>query len=175
MACCVLHNFLRDDAINMYPCHDDTTAQEKQNRGCDGTALMSLQPPLGHNYTRSAAATRDLYCDYFASVHGATPWQQKSAGPRHYVPFICWDDRQWASCTADVYPSQMAARRVQYDARFKRSAILMAEEIGNSAAARRLDVAESTIRGWRLQREALFKREPGRKASVDLVVAVTQN
>lgn len=39
----------------------------------------------------------------------------------------------------------------------------MAEEIGNSAAARRLDVAESTIRGWRLQREALFKCEPGRK------------
>ncbi|KAH7961330.1 hypothetical protein HPB52_007935 [Rhipicephalus sanguineus] len=47
-------------------------------------------------------------------------------------------------------PEQMAARRVQYDARFKRSAILMAEEIGNSAAVRRLDVAESTIRGWRL-------------------------
>ncbi|KAH7942753.1 hypothetical protein HPB52_000749 [Rhipicephalus sanguineus] len=57
----------------------------------------------------------------------------------------------------------MAARRVQYDANFKRSAILMAEEIWNSAAARRLDVAESTIRGWRLQREALFKSEPGRK------------
>ncbi|KAH7946499.1 hypothetical protein HPB52_000251 [Rhipicephalus sanguineus] len=57
----------------------------------------------------------------------------------------------------------MAARRVQYDAHFKRSAILIAEEIGNSAAARRLDVAESTICEWRLQREALFKSEPGRK------------
>lgn len=57
----------------------------------------------------------------------------------------------------------MATRRAQYDARFKRNAILVAEEIGNSAAARRLDVSESTIRGWRLQREALFKCEPGRK------------
>ncbi|KAH8018787.1 hypothetical protein HPB51_012177 [Rhipicephalus microplus] len=57
----------------------------------------------------------------------------------------------------------MAARQVQYDARFKRSAILMAEEIENSAVARRLDVVETTIRGWRLQREALFKSEPGRQ------------
>lgn len=57
----------------------------------------------------------------------------------------------------------MAACRAQYDARFKRRAILLAEEIGNSAAARTLDVNESTIRGWRLQRERLFMCEPGRK------------
>ncbi|KAH7935651.1 hypothetical protein HPB52_011178 [Rhipicephalus sanguineus] len=82
MACCVLHNFLRDDAIYMSQCYDDVTAQEQEKSGCDGTALMSLQPPVGHNYTRSAAATRDLYCDYFVSVHGAIPWQQKHAGVR---------------------------------------------------------------------------------------------
>ncbi|XP_042150472.1 uncharacterized protein LOC121838345 [Ixodes scapularis] len=57
----------------------------------------------------------------------------------------------------------MATRRAQYDARFKKSAIMMAEQIGNSAAAQRVDVTESTIRGWRLQREVLFKCEPGRK------------
>ncbi|KAL1474224.1 hypothetical protein MTO96_038144 [Rhipicephalus appendiculatus] len=79
MACCVLHNFLLDDAIYMSQCHDDI---EQENRGCDGTALISLQPPVGHNYTRAAAATRDLYCDYFVSVHVAIPWQQKRAGVR---------------------------------------------------------------------------------------------
>ncbi|KAM7311262.1 serine/threonine-protein phosphatase Pgam5, mitochondrial isoform X1, partial [Ixodes scapularis] len=59
----------------------------------------------------------------------------------------------------------MAACRAQYDARFKRRAILLAEDIGNPAAARNLDVNESTIRGWRLQRERLFMCAPGRKGS----------
>lgn len=75
-------------------------------------------------------------------------------------------------CFRDFELEQMATRRAQYDARFKRSAIVVAEEIGTSAAARRLDVRESTICGWRLQREALFKCEPGRIASADLVVAI---
>lgn len=57
----------------------------------------------------------------------------------------------------------MAVRLVQYDARFRRSAILMAEKIGNSATARRQDVAEATIRGWRFQCEVLLKSEPGQK------------
>ncbi|KAL1437654.1 hypothetical protein MTO96_048735 [Rhipicephalus appendiculatus] len=65
MACCVLHNFLRDDAIYMSQCHDDI---EQENRGCDGTALISLQSTCWPQLHLSAAATRDLYCDYFGVV-----------------------------------------------------------------------------------------------------------
>lgn len=85
MACCVLHNFLRDDVIYMSQCHDYIPTEEHENRGWNGTALLSLQQPVGHSYTSSVGAMRDLYCNYFVSVHGAIPWQQKRAGVRQWL------------------------------------------------------------------------------------------
>uniref|UniRef100_A0A1E1X1Z9 HTH CENPB-type domain-containing protein n=1 Tax=Amblyomma aureolatum TaxID=187763 RepID=A0A1E1X1Z9_9ACAR len=57
----------------------------------------------------------------------------------------------------------MACSRAQYTAGFKRNAILLAEKVGNSAAARSLDINESTIRGWRKHRQELFNCNSQRK------------
>lgn len=55
-------------------------------------------------------------------------------------------------------------KRTQYDASFKKKAILLSEDVGNSCAARRLGVNESTIRGWRKNRDRIFRAAPTRKA-----------
>lgn len=75
--------------------------------------------------------------------------------------------------TPSLAPLAMATCRAQYNSHFKRCVVLMAEEIGNSAAARRLDVNESTIRGWLLQREPLARANPAEKVSVVLSTAAT--
>lgn len=55
-------------------------------------------------------------------------------------------------------------KRNQYTAAFKKQAILLAENRGNSSAARHLGVTESTIRGWMKFRERIFQAAPTRKA-----------
>lgn len=57
----------------------------------------------------------------------------------------------------------MARSRTQYTASFKRSAILLAEKVGNSVATRSLDINESTIRGWRKLRQEWFNCNSHRK------------
>jgi transposase-like protein len=47
-------------------------------------------------------------------------------------------------------------KRVQYDADYKRNAILYAEESGNRAAARHLNISESVVRRWRKDRDFIF-------------------
>lgn len=54
-----------------------------------------------------------------------------------------------------IMPS--TSRRVQYDAKFKRQVILVAEKYGNRDAGRRFSVSEANVRRWRSQRGALFK------------------
>uniref|UniRef100_A0A6G5A202 Putative secreted protein n=1 Tax=Rhipicephalus microplus TaxID=6941 RepID=A0A6G5A202_RHIMP len=53
-------------------------------------------------------------------------------------------------CFRDIGSSKWQLRRLQYNTRFKRSAILMAKGIGNSAAARQLDVVASLISSFLL-------------------------
>ncbi|KAH7969993.1 hypothetical protein HPB52_023656 [Rhipicephalus sanguineus] len=55
-------------------------------------------------------------------------------------------------------------KRNQYTAAFKKQAILLAEERGNSSAAEHLGVTESTVRGWRKCRDCIFQAAPTRKA-----------
>ncbi|XP_037560165.2 uncharacterized protein LOC119437168 isoform X2 [Dermacentor silvarum] len=90
MACCVLHNFLRDDVIYMTANYVDsedaygniTSGQWRTTQDSGTSAMFSLQPSTGHNYTRTAAETRDLFCSYFVSREGSVPWQRASAGLR---------------------------------------------------------------------------------------------
>ncbi|KAH7980783.1 hypothetical protein HPB49_019216 [Dermacentor silvarum] len=90
MACCVLHNFLRDDVIYMTANYVDsedaygniTSGQWRTTQDSGTSAMFSLQPSTGHNYTRTAAQTRDLFCSYFVSREGSVPWQRASAGLR---------------------------------------------------------------------------------------------
>ncbi|KAH6927113.1 hypothetical protein HPB50_026895 [Hyalomma asiaticum] len=55
-------------------------------------------------------------------------------------------------------------RRNQYTAAFKKRAILLAEERGNSSAARHLGLTESTVRGLEKCRDRIFEAAPTRKA-----------
>lgn len=55
-------------------------------------------------------------------------------------------------------------KRTQYTASFKKRAIILSEDIGNSSAARRLGINESTIRGWQKNRDRIFQAAPTRKA-----------
>ncbi|KAH6947163.1 hypothetical protein HPB50_017238 [Hyalomma asiaticum] len=55
-------------------------------------------------------------------------------------------------------------RRNQYTAAFKKRVILLAEERGNSSAARHLGLTESTVRSWRECRDCIFQAAPTRKA-----------
>ncbi|XP_050033151.2 uncharacterized protein [Dermacentor andersoni] len=90
MACCALHNFLRDDVIYMTANYVDTedaygnitSGQWRTTQDIGASAMFSLRPPTGHNYTRTAAETRDLFCSYFVSREGSVPWQRASAGLR---------------------------------------------------------------------------------------------
>ncbi|KAH7966555.1 hypothetical protein HPB49_017542 [Dermacentor silvarum] len=90
MACCVLHNFLRDDVIYMTANYVDsedaygniTSGQWRTTQDSGTSAMFSLQPSTGHNYTRTAAETRDLFCSYFVSREGSVPWQRASPGLR---------------------------------------------------------------------------------------------
>ncbi|XP_065287552.2 uncharacterized protein [Dermacentor albipictus] len=88
MAACVLHNFLSEDAAYMPPNYADSedcygNVTEGQWREEDTQAMLELAPPVGHNYSRSAAATREIFKNYFNSTQGAVPWQWASAGLRH--------------------------------------------------------------------------------------------
>ncbi|KAH7974170.1 hypothetical protein HPB49_010893 [Dermacentor silvarum] len=73
MACCVQHNFLRDDVIYMTANYVDsedaygniTSGQWRTTQDSGISAMFSLQPSTAHNYTRTAAETRDLLCSYF--------------------------------------------------------------------------------------------------------------
>ncbi|KAH7968390.1 hypothetical protein HPB52_008249 [Rhipicephalus sanguineus] len=51
-----------------------------------------------------------------------------------------------------------------YASRSLVAAILLAEERGNSSAARHLGVTESTVRGWRKCHDRIFQAAPTRKA-----------
>ncbi|KAK8761308.1 hypothetical protein V5799_027424 [Amblyomma americanum] len=85
MACCVLHNFLRDDVVYMSATSDDEPQDAANVQLCSdgGSSMLDLQPPCGHNYSRTAAETRDLFSCYFSSPCGAVPWQRTSAGLRN--------------------------------------------------------------------------------------------
>lgn len=48
------------------------------------------------------------------------------------------------------------SKRIQYDAEFKRNAILHAEEFGNRATQRDLNICESIVRRWRKDRDFIF-------------------
>ncbi|KAH7980849.1 hypothetical protein HPB49_019647 [Dermacentor silvarum] len=67
MACCVLHNFLQEDPVYGSHSHENetTTGQQHAGGGVDGQVILPLQPPVGHNYSKSVAFIRDLYCEYF--------------------------------------------------------------------------------------------------------------
>ncbi|KAH7969021.1 hypothetical protein HPB52_013688 [Rhipicephalus sanguineus] len=54
-------------------------------------------------------------------------------------------------------------KRNQYTAPFKKPAILLAEERGNSSALRHLGVIESTVRGLRKCRDRILRAAPTRK------------
>ncbi|KAH7943584.1 hypothetical protein HPB52_009250 [Rhipicephalus sanguineus] len=90
MASCVLHNFLSEDTFYMPSNYADREDQHgntmdgqwRSAADAEGNAMLQLQPPLGHNYRRSAAETRDLFRSYFVSSQGAVPWQRASAGLR---------------------------------------------------------------------------------------------
>ncbi|XP_065292121.1 uncharacterized protein [Dermacentor albipictus] len=81
MACCVLHNFLREDPVYQSRSHEDEATSGQQHTS-GGQAMFPLQPPVGHNYSRSAASVRDMFCEYFMSPQGAIPWQRAYAGLR---------------------------------------------------------------------------------------------
>lgn len=66
--------------------------------------------------------------------------------------------RAWAGKSRPVQCSK------QYNAAFKKRAILLAKERGNSSAARHLGLTESTVRGWRKCRDHIFQAAPTRKA-----------
>ncbi|KAG0416204.1 hypothetical protein HPB47_006615 [Ixodes persulcatus] len=55
-------------------------------------------------------------------------------------------------------------KRTQYDATFKKKAILVSEDVGNSCAALCLGVNESLIWGWRKNCDRIFRAAPTRKA-----------
>lgn len=85
MACCALHNFLRDDVVYMSATSDDEPEDEANGQLCSdgGSGMLDLQPPCGHNYSRTAAENRDLFSSYFSSSCGAVPRQRTSAGLRN--------------------------------------------------------------------------------------------
>ncbi|XP_077489455.1 uncharacterized protein LOC144100352 [Amblyomma americanum] len=88
MASCVLHNFLVEDAIYMPENYADVedaygnVTAGQWRAAAEDAAVLNLEPPVGHNYSRSAAETRDLFKSYFMSSQGAVPWQWASAGRR---------------------------------------------------------------------------------------------
>ncbi|KAK8776160.1 hypothetical protein V5799_030496 [Amblyomma americanum] len=90
LAACVLHNFLTEDAAYMPPnyadtedCYGNVTEGQWRQEEEGTTAMHDLEPPVGHNYSRNAAATRDIFKKYFTSTQGAVPWQWTSARLRH--------------------------------------------------------------------------------------------
>lgn len=58
----------------------------------------------------------------------------------------------------------MMEKRTQYTTSFKKRAIILSEDIGYSSVARRLGINESTIQGWRKNRDRIFRAVPTRKA-----------
>ncbi|KAK8772437.1 hypothetical protein V5799_024318 [Amblyomma americanum] len=91
LASCALHNFLTEDECYMdaqYVDQEDhfgnvTKGQWRSTLAADGgSAMLGLQPPARHNFSRAAAEARDIFCSYFVSAAGAVPWQRASAGLR---------------------------------------------------------------------------------------------
>ncbi|KAH7933036.1 hypothetical protein HPB49_007164 [Dermacentor silvarum] len=85
LAACALHNFLRDDVSYIperYVDEVDTfgnLVEGQWRQEAEENAFLNLQHHGAHNYTKSAAETRDVFRNYF--VHeGAVPWQRERCG-----------------------------------------------------------------------------------------------
>ncbi len=60
--------------------------------------------------------------------------------------------------------ASLKERRCQYEAKFKRSVILFAEEHGNREAARKFTICEKNVRRWRSVCDRLFATKGTKKA-----------
>lgn len=85
LACCVLHNFLRDKSPGTYSppgsfdteCPEDGTVNDGEWRQeGNESSMRSLGVLGGRNYSCDAKETRDSFCRYFNTV-GSVPWQEK--------------------------------------------------------------------------------------------------
>ncbi|KAH7954266.1 hypothetical protein HPB49_017048 [Dermacentor silvarum] len=82
LAACALHNFLRDDVSYIPERYVDEVdnfgnfVEGQWRQEAEENAFLDRQHHGAHNYTKSAAETRDVFCSYF--VHeGAVPWQRE--------------------------------------------------------------------------------------------------
>ena len=82
LACCALHNFLRDKTPDCpHPGNADIQNREegKINQGIwrsEHGELPSVSISGSNNYTKSINEIREEFCNYFNTI-GATPWQEK--------------------------------------------------------------------------------------------------
>ena len=84
LACCVLHNFLREKVATQYTPSGTLDAENVATgatnlgdwRDAGGNVLQSTGTERRNNYTNDAKEIRDHFCTYFNSS-GAVPWQEK--------------------------------------------------------------------------------------------------
>ena len=70
MACCTLHNYLRDHTLTVTDAHD------REAEGHFDGALVTLNHQGSNNYTGQASQIRDTLCDYF-NGSGRLTWQDR--------------------------------------------------------------------------------------------------
>ena len=78
MACCVLHNMMRDLASRTEGDREDPETNELVHGDWrSDNALPKVPTRRGHRTTTGAKQQRDHLRDYVKSPHGSVPWQER--------------------------------------------------------------------------------------------------